>query len=233
MFACYLGTVNHQAVFFDMDGVTVETASVWSEIERDHVLPNSVETNGDDETHAEALDVIRGMNVNDAYDRLVSMDGVSLNVNRDGFDALYKEKGDYVYHERATLMEGYHDIVSSLSSDGRPVGLVSASRRDWVEKVLDRFELHGYFDTVVSADDIDGPSKPDPTTYEQAAASIGVEPERSVAVEDSPHGIAAAVGAGMRCVAFRGDGNNDTDLSEAHEVVDSPSELHKTLLDGV
>jgi HAD superfamily hydrolase (TIGR01509 family) len=213
-----------------MDGVTVKTASVWSEIERDHVLPNAVETNGDDETYAEALDVIRGMNVNDAYDRLVSMDDVSLNVNRDGFDALYKEKGEYVYNERATLMEGYHDIVSSLSSGGRRVGLVSASRRDWVEMVLERFDLHGTFDTVVSADDVDGPSKPNPTTYEQAAESVGVEPERSVAVEDSPHGIAAAVGAGMRCVAFRGDGNEDADLSEAHEVVGTPSELREVLL---
>ena len=229
--ANYLRTVKHQAVFFDMDGVTVDTASVWAEVEREHVLPNAVENNTQ-EARAEALEEIRGLNVNDAYDRLVSMEDISLTVDRDGFDALYVEKGGYVYEE-ASLMEGYHDIISSISSDGRRIGLVSASRRDWVDMVLDRFELHGYFDIVVSADDVDGPSKPDPTTYLRAAESVGVEPERAVAVEDSPHGIAAAVGAGMRCVAFRGDGNKDADLSNAHEVVDSPSELHKTLLDGV
>ena len=231
MSANYLRTVKHEAVFFDMDGVTVDTASVWAEVEREHVLPNAVENNTQ-EARAEALEEIRGLNVNDAYDRLVSMEDISLTVDRDGFDALYVEKGGYVY-EKASLMEGYQDIASSLATDGRYVGLVSASRRDWVEMVLERFELHGYFDTVVSADDVDGPSKPDPATYEQAAASVGVEPERSVAVEDSPHGIASAVGAGMQCVAFRGDGNNDADLSNAHEVFDSPTELHKTLLDGV
>lgn len=223
--------MKHEAVFFDMDGVTVDTASVWAEVEREHVLPNAVENNTQ-EARAEALEEIRGLNVNDAYDRLFSMEDISLTVDRDGFDALYVEKGAYVY-EKASLMEGYHDIASSLATDGRNVGLVSASRRDWVEMVLDRFELRGYFDTVVSADDVDGPSKPDPTTYEKAAEAVGVEPEHSVAVEDSPHGIAATVGAGMRCVAFRGDGNKDADLSEAHEVVNSPSALRETLLDGV
>jgi len=214
-----------------MDGVTVDTASVWAEVEREHVLPEAIDAETQ-ETRAEALEAIRGQNVNDAYDRLVSMENVSLTVDRESFDALYVEKGDYVYKD-AALMEGYHDLVSSLATGGRSVGLVSASRRDWVEMVLDGFDLRGTFDTIVSADDVDGPSKPDPTTYEQAAASVGVEPERSVAVEDSPHGIASAIGAGVRCVAFRGDGNKDADLSDAHEAVGSPSELHKVLLDGV
>lgn len=212
-----------------MDGVTVNTASVWAEVEREHVLPNAVEADTD-EAREGALDEIRGQNVNDAYDTLVSMENVSLNVDRNGFDSLYAEKSEHVYKD-ATLMDGYREMLASLSDD-RHVGLVSASRRDWVEIVLDRFDLHDAFDAVVSADDIDGPSKPDPMTYEQAAASVGASPERSVAVEDSPHGVASAVGAGMRCVAFRCDGNEDADLSEAHDVVSTPSELRGLLLDG-
>lgn len=222
--------MDHEAVFFDMDGVAVDTASVWEEVEHQHVLPNAVEAETQ-ETRAEALETIRGQNVDDAYDSLVSMEGVRLNVDREGFDALYVEKGEHVY-DRATLMHGYRDLLSSLKADGRRVGLVSASRRDWVEIVLDRFDLRGAYDVVVSADDIDGPSKPDPTTYEHAAASVGVAPERSVAVEDTPHGVAAAVGAGMRCVAYRGDGNTDADLSDADVVVKGSAELRETLLGG-
>lgn len=222
-------TVNHQAVFFDMDGVTVDTASVWAEVEREHVLPNAVEADTH-EARAEALEAIRGQNVDDAYDSLVSMKNVSLTVGRDGFDALYAEKGEHVYKD-ATLMDGYRGLVASLS-DSRHVGLVSASRRDWVEIVLKRFDLHDAFDAVVSADDIDGPSKPDPKTYEQAAASVGVEPGGAVAVEDTEHGIEAAVGAGMRCIAYRGDSNTEADLSSAHDIVGTPSELRRLLLDG-
>ncbi len=214
--------MNHEAVFFDMDGVTVDTAGVWAEVEREHVLPNAVEDNTP-EVRAEALEAIRGQNVNDAYDTLVSMPNVSLAVDREGFDALYVEKGDYVYSD-ARLMDGYRELTSSLSADGRRVGLVSASRREWVEIVLDRFDLHGSFDIVVSADDVDGPSKPDPTTYEQAAAEVGVAPGRSVAVEDTAHGVEAAVGAGMRCVAY------GTDIPEADATVSEPDELRRMLL---
>jgi len=221
--------MNHDAVFFDMDGVTVDTASVWAEVEREHVLPNAVEVDTRD-ARAEALEAIRGQNVDDAYDTLVSMENLRLTVDRGEFDGLYVEKGGYVY-EDAELMDGYRELVSSLSDDGH-VGLVSASRREWVEIVLDRFDLREPFDTVVSADDVNGPSKPDPTTYEQAAASVGVDPESSVAVEDSPHGIASAIGAGMRCVAYRGDGKKDADLSEAHDIVGTASELRSLLLNG-
>lgn len=216
------------AVFLDMDGVTVDTASVWAEVEREHVLPHALEGDATEETHAEALEAIRGLNVEDAYDRLVSMENVPLTVDRDGFDALYVEKGECVYSD-ATLMDGYRELVSSVAADGMKVGLVSASRREWVEIVLDRFGLHGAFDAVVSADDVDGPSKPDPTTYEQAAASVGVAPGNSVAVEDTPHGVEAAVRAGMYCVAYRGGSNEKTDFSTAHEVVDGPGELRELL----
>lgn len=222
--------MKHEAVFFDMDGVTVDTASVWAEVEREHVLPNAVEA----ETHgarAEALEAIRGQNVDDAYDTLISMQNISLTVDKDGFDSLYVEKGEYVY-EDATLMNGYRELVSSLSSDGRKVGLVSASRRDWVEIVLDRFDLRGAFDAILSADDVDGPSKPDPTTYRQATEEVGAAPERAIAVEDTQHGIEAAVGAGMRCVAYLADENGTDDLSSAHDVVSTPSELRRLLLDG-
>ena len=42
----------------------------------------------------------------------------------------------------------------------------------------------------------------------------------------------AAVGAGMRCIAYRGDSNTEADLSSAHDIVGTPSELRRLLLDG-
>jgi HAD superfamily hydrolase (TIGR01509 family) len=211
------------AVCFDMDGVTVETAAAWSEIERKHVLPRAVATG------SPPPDAIRALGVDDAYDRLRSLDGVTLAVDREAFAALYDERVDEVYRERATLMPGYRDLLETLTGDGLGLGLVSASQRAWVEIVLDRFELRDAFDTVVGADDIDGPSKPDPEVYEEAADSLGVAPERTVAVEDSPHGIAAATAADMYCIALRGDGNATADLSAADSVVDGPGALRSEL----
>ena len=213
----------YQAVFFDMDGVTVATANAWRKLEAEQILPAAGE--GID------IETIRALSPEDSYDRLASMDEVSLRVDRDEFVALYDEYAEEVYLERATLLDGYEALLTDLRAAGVALGLVSASCRDWVELVLDRFELHDAYDVVVSSTDIDGPSKPNPTPYLTAADQVGVDPERCIVVEDSAHGIAAATAAGAYTIALRGAGNRETDLSPADTVVADPEVLRTHLFD--
>lgn len=210
------------AVLFDMDGVTVETASVWRDLEENQILPAAV-------VDDPPIEKVRGLSVTDAYQRLDELDGVELAVSAEEFDALYDDNAAEVYRERATLLTGYVDLLDDLRSEGHATGLVSASRREWVEMVLDRFDLHKRFDVVVSSSDVEGPSKPDPKSYRVAAEKLGIEPEECIVVEDSPHGIDAAVDAGMYCIALRGAANADNDLSRANRVVMSAAELRAVL----
>lgn len=207
------------ATFFDMDGVTVRTASSWRRIEREEILPDA--TRGEPPSG----DVIRALSVDDAYDRLAGTPGVELAVDRAGYRSLYAEYTPRVYREEATLLPGYDAMLNRLRAAEHAVGLVSASPRDWIDIVLDRFDLHDAYDVVVGSDDVDGPTKPAPDAYRQAASAVGVDPARSIAVEDSPHGIEAAVAAGMYCLALRGEGNRDMDLSAADEIVGDADEL--------
>jgi HAD superfamily hydrolase (TIGR01509 family) len=212
----------YEAVLFDMDGVTVETATVWRELERTEILPAAVDG-------PVPFDEVRALSVTDAYDRLASLDDVDLTVSAEEFDDLYDRHARAVYHDRATLLEEYETVLADLRAAGHATGLVSASRRGWVEMVLDRFGLTDAYDVVVSATDFEGPSKPDPTTYLLAAETIETEPEACLVVEDSPHGIESAVAAGMSCLALRGAGNADEDLSAADEVVSSGAELRTAM----
>ncbi len=214
----------YEAVLFDMDGVTVETAAAWRTIERTVVLPAAT-------AGSVPADAIRALSVDDAYDRLVTMPDVEVVVDRATFESLYTDHATDVYRNRASLLPGYDDLLATLGREGVAVGLVSASRRAWVEMVLDRFDLRGAYDVVVSASDVDGPAKPAPGIYRAAAARLGVSPGNCLAVEDSTHGVAAATRAGMTCLALRGDGNADSDLSGADAVVDSPADLRATLRD--
>ena len=58
-------------------------------------------------------------------------------------------------------------------------------------------------------------AKPAPDTYLEACARLGVEPRDALAVEDSPHGIAAAKAAGLRCVTVPHALTETLDLSAA------------------
>ena len=78
--------------------------------------------------------------------------------------------------------------------------VVTDSRADHVHTVLDRLRLTGLIETVIGRDGSRA-RKPAPDTYRAALAHLGVPTERAVAIEDSPHGIAASRAAGLRCLA--------------------------------
>jgi len=209
------------AVLFDMDGVTVDTAGAWRTLEESEILPAASDPTVD-------ISTIRARSVDDTYDKLQGMDDIDLRVDREELWELYDEHAQTVYGERATLFEGYRELLDAIDAGGYSIGLVSASPRRWVQVVLDRFDLEARYDVIVTSTDIDGPSKPDPTTYRVAAAELGVDPGRCLVIEDSPHGIESATRAGAYCLGLRGDGNADLDLSRADEIVE-PDDLRGRL----
>ena len=56
--------------------------------------------------------------------------------------------------------------------------------------------LDGCFSGVLTGDDVPT-GKPDPGFYRHACERWSVDPDDAVAVEDSDHGVASAVGAGL------------------------------------
>src|SRR5436309_685938 len=90
----------------------------------------------------------------------------------------------------------------------------SSSEAEWVLPLLERIGLHASFRHVVTTGSELRP-KPAPDTYLEACLRLGVEPAHALAIEDSPHGIAAAKTAGLRCVAVPHELTETLDLSAA------------------
>lgn len=68
-----------------------------------------------------------------------------------------------------------------------------------MREALDRAGLDGAFEEVLGKDDVSRP-KPDPEIYLLTCGRLGADPTVSVALEDSPPGVAAARAAGMYVV---------------------------------
>ena len=101
-----------------------------------------------------------------------------------------------------------------------PIAVASSSPKEWVESHLMRLGLRATFRTVVCAGG-PVPAKPDPTCYRRGCEDLGADPLRSVAVEDSAHGVAAARAAGLYTVAVPHALTANLDLSSADQVVES------------
>lgn len=101
---------------------------------------------------------------------------------------------------RGTLaVRGVGEFVRALAAAGVPRAVgTSAMRRD-ADALLGELGLRGYFDVVVTADDVTR-GKPDPEVYREAARRLGVPAAACLVLEDSVVGILSARSAGMRAV---------------------------------
>lgn len=98
----------------------------------------------------------------------------------------------------ARPMPGAVELVENLSGEIL-LGVASNSPRGMVEQALAKSGLDGAFGVVLGSDDVANP-KPDPELYRTACERLGADPRLSVALEDSPPGVAAARAAGMYVV---------------------------------
>jgi HAD superfamily hydrolase (TIGR01509 family) len=81
-----------------------------------------------------------------------------------------------------------------------PLALATSSARFETALILDHLGFHGLFDPVITCDDVPK-AKPAPDCYLLAADRLGKSPGECVVIEDSAHGIRAALTAGMRVLA--------------------------------
>jgi HAD superfamily hydrolase (TIGR01509 family) len=213
------------AVLFDMDGVLVNSEDYWVEFQREEILPAAVPDEDVD------VNEVTGMNYREIYDYLEAEYGTAI--SREEFVAEFREAAETLYTERVNLLDGTHELLAELDDREVPAAVVSSSPHDWIGMVLERFDLEAEFDHVISAEEIDGDSKPEPDVFEYAAEEVGVPAEDCVVVEDSENGIEAAHRAGTVVIAYRIDAHDGIDYSSADEVVNSPEDVREAVLERV
>jgi len=125
---------------------------------------------------------------------------------------------------RLELLEGVGELMDALMAEQVPMAVASSSRGSWVRTHLGDRALLDRFAVVCTGDDVER-TKPDPALYTLACERLGVDPTRSVALEDSVIGVRAAKAAGMVAVAVPGHMTAHMDFGEADRVVSSCSEL--------
>lgn len=119
---------------------------------------------------------------------------------------------------------GILEWLAEADRMGLPVGIASSSSLDWVDGHLIRLGFRSRFSCVVCRDD-STPAKPAPDSYLAVCRCLDADPLLSVAVEDSPHGVAAATAAGLFTVAVPHRLTADLNLSDAHLVASSLNEV--------
>ena len=199
------------AVIFDMDGVIVDSEIHWKTTEG-FFLQSLIPTWSEHDQ-----DRIIGLGVLDLYALLTNT--YHLQKTKEQFLKIYQEMANDIYGQKVSLIEGFMELLTALNANHIPVALASSSPTNWINIMLERFNLRDSFQVVVSADELAGQGKPSPAIYVLTATRLGVRPHRCVAIEDSKNGVLSAKNAEMFCVGFRNGFNDEQDLSRADVII--------------
>ncbi len=101
-------------------------------------------------------------------------------------------------HRSVPLRPKVRETLDMLSGRLKQ-GVVTGSPREKVELMHRSSGLAGYFDLIVTHDDVTE-AKPHPEPYLFALQVLGLKPENVLAVEDSERGLTSAYAAGIPCV---------------------------------
>jgi HAD superfamily hydrolase (TIGR01509 family) len=184
--------VTEAAVVFDLDGVLIDSESIW-----DRVREAYVESVGG-AWREDSQRVMMGMSTQEWSSYLTRELGVPARPPEVAAAVIAGVAS--AYGDRPPLLPGAQQAVRALAAH-YPLGLASSSPRRLIEVVLRAAGLADAFSAVVSTEELSR-GKPAPDVYLEAARRLGVEPHRCVAVEDSSSGLRAAAAAGMRVVAI-------------------------------
>lgn len=180
-----------EAVFFDMDGLMVDSEPQWLESEKEAMAPfgyNWLES-----------------------DQIACLGGPLTRVGQYMFKKSGNQKSPQFFTEllidiqcekmrsHVPAMAGAMELVEDLKHNGVKTALVSASPRVIVDAVLNNLGLE-LFPFSISSDDVEF-TKPHPDAYLKAASKSGVDIGNCLVLEDSLTGMEAAAASGAFLIA--------------------------------
>ena len=194
-------------IIFDLDGVLVEAKEIHYT-----TLNKAIEEIAGEEytiTTAEHLSTYDGLKTQQKLDMLTKYKGLSS----DYHEHIWNLKQLLTINAISQLKVDNRlvEIFKELRERGYQLACCSNSIRRSVLVMLSKIGLIEYMDLILSNEDVKN-SKPHPEMYWKGMSMMGVLPEETLIVEDSPHGLLAA--SRSRANVLRVDNPSDLTLEK-------------------
>ena len=170
-------------IIFDLDGVLVEAKNIHFDALNEALGEQyAIEWN-------EHLSKYDGLKTNQKLEMLTKEKGLPVEM----YTKVWDEKQKLTLQKLRDLKQSSQliDCMERLSSEGYKLAVCSNSIRRTGLTVLSKLGIIEYFDLILSNEDVNT-SKPHPEIYWKAMSMLGVLPEETMIVEDSPFGLLAA-----------------------------------------
>jgi HAD superfamily hydrolase (TIGR01509 family) len=173
-------------IIFDLDGVLVEAKNIHYESLNLAISKYDEMCVIDWNDHLSKYD---GLKTQQKLDMLTKEKGLPISFHKPIWDE--KQKITLKLLSNIKLNPKLIELFSYLSDNGYKIACGSNSIRKTVLTVLSKLGIIEFFDFIVSNEDVVN-SKPHPEMYWKCISKMGVLPDQTLIVEDSPYGLLAA-----------------------------------------
>lgn len=181
-------TNNIKAVLFDFDGTIMDTNEViinsWQHTFR-NLTGKEADVNMLLGTFGEPLEI--------------SIDKMLPEFSRDDAMRIYREYQYCNFKGLISLFPGVVEVLIELKEKDIKTAIVTSRLRRTTMEGIEKFDLHDFFDTVVTMEDTKK-HKPDAEPAFEALRRLDIEAERAIMVGDSKFDIMCARNAGVKSV---------------------------------
>jgi HAD superfamily hydrolase (TIGR01509 family) len=200
-----------------MDGVIIDSETRWQKKEL-----TFFEQFADQWTSADQQ-AITGSSIHDIYGYISKK--YSLSLSEAEFFKNYDQAAQTIYGQETQLLPGVIDLLRQIKDSSLSIALASSSPHSWINIVLNRFNLRGFFKAVISSDDVQSKGKPAPDIYLFTAKKLKLKPQKCLVIEDSINGVKAAKAAGMSCIWLKVGRRINKQKVKADKIVSSHQEI--------
>jgi len=213
------------AIIFDFDGVVVDSEPIHLKAFQEVLARNGVEM-----TRADYYETYLGFDDHDCFAAAGQDHGVNFPERQIAEMTARKTRlVQRAFAESLVALPGAVELIAAADAAGVPLAVCSGALRDEIELASKTVGAWEHFKIIVPAEDVQR-GKPDPQGYqlalERLADAVGKKllPGKTIAVEDSPAGIAAAKDAHMIVLAVTNSYPPDQ-LRQADRIVESLADV--------
>ena len=213
---------NNYAVLFDMDGITIDTEPLYLQAEINLFKEYNVEIPKED------WSLFQGSSEKQFYE--LSMKRYDINEDENIFIIKGRKYVRMEFDKGIPFMSGFKKLYNRISPHFL-MGLVTASPRHSLNKIIKQLELSKYFSHILSGEETNY-NKPFPDPYLEMMRLLKVFPKNTIILEDSLTGLQSALSSGAKVIAKTGSVPRNK-LFNAHYIIDHLDEITITLLEDI
>lgn len=187
----------NKLVIFDCDGVLVDTEAVANRF-----LSKLLTDGGYPISYEDCRRQFVGRTIEAVQEMVESESGLSLGPD---WPTTVRIGTERAFQRGVTAVPGARSAILALRDAGVPFCVASSGRFSKMRTSLGKAGLLPFVEDVLFSAEQVVHGKPAPDLFLHAAASMGMEPDAAVVIEDSVPGVQAAVAAEMRVLGYAGD----------------------------